>query len=103
MVAQLVAYLGLSLPLYHSSQTFQFINISPFQEHVFVLKSQVPLNELEPNSTNIMCSLIVDKYIKRINQYESLSLVKKKFLIIFIKKSKHRKPKMIRFINYNKY
>jgi hypothetical protein len=27
MVAQLVAYLVFFLPLYHSSQTFQFINI----------------------------------------------------------------------------
>jgi len=47
MVAQLVTYLVLSLPLYHSFQTFQFINISPFKKHVFVLKSQVPLNELD--------------------------------------------------------
>jgi hypothetical protein len=70
MVAQLVAYLGLSLSLYHSFRTFQFINISPFEEHAFVLKSQVALNELELNSTDIMCSLIIDKYINRPNQYE---------------------------------
>jgi hypothetical protein len=70
MVAQLVAYLGLSLPLYHSFRTFQFIHISPFEKHVFVLKSQVALNELEPNSNNIMCSSIIDKYINRPNQYE---------------------------------
>jgi hypothetical protein len=41
-----------------------------------VLKSQVALNELEPNSSNIMCSSIIDKYINRPNQYESLSLIK---------------------------
>jgi hypothetical protein len=63
MVVQLVTYLVFFLPLYHSSQTFQFINIFPFEEHTFMLKSQVTLNELEPNSTNIMCSLIIDKYI----------------------------------------
>jgi dipeptidase len=40
----------------------------------FVLKSQVALNELEPNSIDIMCSSIIDKYINHPNQYESLSL-----------------------------
>jgi hypothetical protein len=39
MVAQLVTYLVLSLSLYHSSRTFQFINIFPFEKRVFVLKS----------------------------------------------------------------
>jgi hypothetical protein len=35
-----------------------------------VLKSQVTLNELEPNSTDIMCFSIIDKYINCFNQYE---------------------------------
>jgi hypothetical protein len=64
MVAQLVAYLVFSLPLYHSFQTFQFINTSLYGYCVFVLKSQVPLHELEPNSIDIiLCSSIIDKYI----------------------------------------
>jgi hypothetical protein len=49
MVVQLTTYLVLSLPLYHSFRTFQFINTSPFEEWTFVLKSQVKLNELEQN------------------------------------------------------
>jgi len=81
MVVQLAVYLGLFLPLYHSSQTFQFIDIFPFEEHVFVLKLQVPLNELEPNSIDMMCSLIIDKYINP-NQHESLSLAKFSSFII---------------------
>jgi hypothetical protein len=40
-----------------------------------MLKSQVALNELEPNLIDIMCSSIIDKYINRPSQYESLSLV----------------------------
>jgi hypothetical protein len=103
MVVQLTTYLVLSLPLYHSYQTFQFINTSPFEEWTFVLKSQVKLNELEPNLINIICSLVIDKYINRPNQYESLSLTK--FIDLYkIKKkiSKHPKPKIIRFVNYNK-
>jgi hypothetical protein len=79
MVIQLVAYLVLSLPLYHSSRTFQFINSFPFEERAFVLKSQVALNEFERNSTNIMCSLIINKYINHFTQYESLSLTKFSF------------------------
>jgi hypothetical protein len=47
MVAQLVTYIVFSISLYHSFQTFQFINSSPFKKHVFVLKSQVTLNELD--------------------------------------------------------
>jgi len=44
-----------------------------------VLKSQVASNELEPNSTNIMCSLIIDKYINHFSQYDLLSLVEFSF------------------------
>jgi hypothetical protein len=70
MVAQLIAYIVPSLPLYHSSRTFQFTNSFHFEERAFVLKSQVALNELQPHSTNIMCPLIIEKYINRSNQYE---------------------------------
>jgi hypothetical protein len=61
-----------------------------------VLKSQVALNELEPNSIDIMCSLIIKIYINFLNQYELLSLAKHEgangitratftcFLIIFV-------------------
>jgi hypothetical protein len=70
MVTQLAAYLVLSLSLNHSFRTFQFIDIFHFEKCAFVLKSQFALNELEPNSTNIMCSLIIDKYINCFNEYE---------------------------------
>ncbi len=38
LVIQLDVYLVLSLPLYHSFRTFQFINIFPFEVCAFVLK-----------------------------------------------------------------
>jgi hypothetical protein len=44
LVIQLDVYLVLSLSLYHSSWTFQFINIFPFEVCAFVLKLQVALN-----------------------------------------------------------
>jgi hypothetical protein len=40
-----------------------------------VLKSRAALNELEPNSINIMCSSIINKYINHLSQYDLLSLV----------------------------
>jgi hypothetical protein len=90
--------------IYHSSRTFQFTNTFPFEERTFVLKSQVALNELKPNSTNILCLSIIDKYINDLNQYESLSLAKfSSFYNIKKKISKCCKPNIIRFVNYNKY
>jgi hypothetical protein len=47
MVVLLVVYFVFFLPLFHSFLTFQFINIFPFEECVFVLKSQVAFNELD--------------------------------------------------------
>ncbi len=41
-----------------------------------MLKPQVALNELEPDSTNINVLSIIDKYINCPNQYEILSLAK---------------------------
>jgi hypothetical protein len=68
-----------------------------------VLKSQVSLNELGPNSIDIMCSSIINKYINHLNQYKSLSLVEFSFFYNIKKNSKHCKPKINRFVNYNKY
>jgi hypothetical protein len=47
MVVQLTTYLVFFLPLYYSFQTFQFINTSPSEKHVFVLKSQVEHYDLQ--------------------------------------------------------
>jgi hypothetical protein len=76
MVFQFAIYLGFSFLLYHSFQTFHFTNIFPFEERAFVLKSQVALNEMEPNYIDIMCLSIIDKYNNCPNQYELLSLTK---------------------------
>jgi hypothetical protein len=70
-----------------------------------VLKSQVVLNELKPNSTDIICSLIAKKYLNRHSQYEPLSLSKFNSLYNIQKNKilKHCKPKIIKFVNYDKY
>jgi hypothetical protein len=52
-----------------------------------------------------MCSLIINKYINRHSQYESLSLTKFNSLYNIQKNkiSKHCKPKIIKFVNFNEY
>jgi hypothetical protein len=80
MVTQFV-YFVFFLPLYHSFQTFQLINTSPFEKCVIVLKLQVALNELEHDLTNIMCSSMINKYIDHLNQYEFLSIIEFNYFI----------------------
>jgi hypothetical protein len=70
MFAQLVAY---SIPLYHSSQTFKFVNVSPCQERAFGLKPQSLLIQLKLDSIDILCASIIDKYLNQQNIYEYLS------------------------------
>jgi dipeptidase len=54
------------------------------------------LNELEPNSIDIMCSSIIDKYINRYNQYELLSLIEfNSFYNIKKKIQNIAKPKLL--------
>lgn len=47
MPAEFAAYFVFSLPLYHSSWTFKFINTSPPKKRAFVLKPQFALTKLE--------------------------------------------------------
>jgi hypothetical protein len=75
MLAQLVMYIVLSIPLYHASRIFKFINTSPLQEHAFVLKNVASLKTFPLDSTNIMCPSIIEKYIKRPNYLCNISLI----------------------------
>jgi hypothetical protein len=75
MSAQLIAYVVLFIPLYHASTTFRFINTSPLQECAFVLKNVASLNTHTLDFINIMCSSIIDKYIKRPNYLSNISFI----------------------------
>jgi hypothetical protein len=104
MLAQLVTYIVLSIPLYHASRTFKFINTSPLQECAFVLKDVKSLKQLPSNSTNIMCLSIIDKYIERFNYLSNVSLIE--FVanhdMININKKRH-KYHIIRYVHYNEH
>ncbi len=65
MLAQLAAYIVLSIPLYHAFRTFKFINISAFKRSTIVLKNITSLKHLF--WIIHMCPLIINKYIKRPN------------------------------------
>jgi hypothetical protein len=53
MFAQLATYIILSLPLYHTSKSFSFLNTSLQPKHAFMLKSTKLLNELPLDSIDI--------------------------------------------------
>ncbi len=74
-LAQLVAYIVLSIKLYHAFRTFKFINTSPLQECAFVLKNVTSLKTLPLDFIDIMCSSIIDKYIKKPNYLSNISLI----------------------------
>ena len=74
MSAQLAIYLILSLPLYHTSRTFYFINTSAPQDRALILKPQHVLLQFEHESTNIMCKSIIDRYIERPHSLKNVCL-----------------------------
>ena len=105
MSAQLAIYLILSIPLYHCSCSFAFINTSPLQERAFVLKPQQQLQKLDKESMDVMCKSIIDKYIDRPKSLQDICLAKfvANYNHIKNKISIRRKPKIIRFVHYNQF
>jgi hypothetical protein len=66
MSIQQVIHLSLSIPLYHSTRSFQFINTYEENDKKKLLPQKV-LNKLFPNSTNIHCKSLIEKYKHQIN------------------------------------
>jgi hypothetical protein len=64
MFAQLTTYIILSLPFYHVSKSFSFLNTSPQPKHAFMLKSTKLLNEPPLDSIDIKAQSLIDKYMK---------------------------------------
>ena len=69
------------------------------------MKPQSVLNQLEADSTDIMCSSIIDKYLDRSKDYDALSLFEfvSYYNIKNKKMSKRLKPQTIQYINFNKH
>ncbi len=96
MLTQLIAYIVFSIPFYHASTTFKFINTSPLQEHAFVLKNVESLKTFPSDSTYIMCLLVIDKYIKRHKYLFNISLIEfvANYDIVNLRKKKKKKKKI---------
>ncbi len=115
MSTQVTTYIVLSIPLYHASRTFKFINTSPLQERAFVLKNVASFKTFPLDSIDITCPSIIDKYIKRPNYLFNISLIefvanydivnlrekkKKSHIICCVHYNEHQDPKIIIKNNY---
>jgi hypothetical protein len=105
MSSQQAIHIALSLPLTCSSRKRVFINTSPLEKHMFVLKPLVFLEKELDNSEDVLCHSIVDYYlqcpspIRHICLAEFVSHYKKNGAPI----SKRKKPSVIQFVKYNKH
>jgi hypothetical protein len=74
MSIQQAMHISLSIPFYHSTRSFQFINTCNEHERTFMLLPQNILYNLTPSSTNIQCKSLVYKYEERHHSLENISL-----------------------------
>ncbi|XP_033759145.1 uncharacterized protein LOC117341405 [Pecten maximus] len=72
--AQEASYLILQMPLTQASRDVVFINTSPPDERVFLLKSQEDLESLPENSTDIKADNMITRYAKRPKQLQNWCL-----------------------------
>ncbi|XP_062566991.1 uncharacterized protein LOC134229291 [Saccostrea cucullata] len=72
--AQEASYLILQMPLTQASREVVFINTSPPEDRVFLLKHQDELNELPKDSTDIKSDGMIQRYARRPKQLENWCL-----------------------------
>jgi DNA replication protein DnaC len=103
MPAQLAVYLSLSMPLYHASRSFQFINTSEEESKAKILLPSSMLNKLEGESTEIFCKSSIDKYRNRPQHLSDICLAHfvAKFNVNNFKE--FSVPQIIQWVNFNLY
>ncbi|XP_065942483.1 uncharacterized protein [Magallana gigas] len=72
--AQEAAYLVLQMPLTKASRDVVFINTSPSDDRVILIKTDAELEKLTPNSTDVECSNVIKRYARRPKQLENWCL-----------------------------
>jgi plasmid maintenance system killer protein len=72
--AQEAVYRILSLPLKQLSRKVVFVNSSPKEERVSMLKSPTQLEKVEEDSENIYQTSLIDRYAARPDSLEDMSL-----------------------------
>ena len=83
--AQEACYLTLQLPLKRSSRQIIFINTSPPEERVILLKPQSQLQNMDDEDEDIECKGLIPKYRERPKSMEKITLAE--FASIYEKKS----------------
>ena len=72
--AQEAVYITLQLPMRKSSRQVVFINTSPPEDRVQLLKPLKDINEMEDDSQDVYTKGLIDRYAKRARNLEHLSL-----------------------------
>ena len=72
--AQEAVYIVLQLPMRKSSRQVVFINTSPPENRVQLLKSMQEISDMEDDSDDVYASGLVKRYTKRPAKLENLSL-----------------------------
>jgi hypothetical protein len=62
MLIQQTIHIVLSIPFYHSTKSFQFINTCDEYERTFILLPINMLHKLLATFTNVHCKSLFDKY-----------------------------------------
>ena len=72
--AQEAVYIVLQLPMRKSSRQVVFVNTSPLEDRVQLLKPLQEINDMEDDSDEVYASGLIRRYIKRPAKLENLSL-----------------------------
>ena len=72
--AQEAVYLLLQLPLSRASRDTVFINTSPASKRVVIIKKGTILDQMPEDSTDVLCSGLIDRYASRPKELEQVSL-----------------------------
>lgn len=106
MSAQEAVYLSLSMPISKTSRVTIFINTSPMNNRVRILKQNKDLHQLNPNDKNITVPDLMEKYSVRPNEYENICLADYAAEYTLVTESGFsslRKRKQARIIRYVRY
>ena len=105
MSSRQAVHIALSLPLHKSSRKTIFINTSPPENRILLLKSPKLLAKEKDDFENIMYASVVDKYIQRSKELDKLSLAE--FTTFYIgnpsKTNKRQKSYIICYVKYNQH
>lgn len=72
--AQEAAWIRLRLPMSFSTDAVEFINTSPKDKRHRMLKSEAELKELDPDSTDVMKTGVIERYADRPDELENICL-----------------------------